>query len=69
MQCAWLCTVIAETSEQAMSSLGLLLHFPLYVISQVKHCLGDNVSGELGCTKSNSDSVHLFEVHPEIFTF
>ena len=34
MQCAWLCSVIAETSEQVMSSLGLLLHFPLCVISQ-----------------------------------
>lgn len=46
-----------------------LVYSSLYGGSPDKHCLVSNISGELDCTKSNSDSAHLFKVNLGTFTF
>lgn len=51
-----MCIVIAETPS-------------LYGRFPDRHCLVGNVSGGLGCTKSNPDSAHPFKVNSGIYTF
>ena len=70
MQGAWLCIVIAETSQHAIKQLvGALGSLLCVSVLQTRRCLGDSVSGELGCTKSNPYSLHLFKIHPVSFFF